>query len=71
MQWKQEKVGQSKEDGKDFRVRLRGCIYFLGGDCIIEEVTFEQRDEELSKELSGEEDRARRKATEWECAWSV
>jgi len=35
-----------------------------GGECIIKEVTFEQIDEELSRVLSGGEDRARNKAME-------
>ena len=59
---------QSKEDGKDFCICLRGCIYFCvfgGRECIIKEVTFEQIDEELSRVLSGGEDRARSKAMEW------
>ena len=58
MQYKQEKVRQSKEDGKDFCICLSGCIYFcvcMGGECIIKEVTFEQIDEELSRALSGGE----------------
>lgn len=42
VQCKQGRAGQSKEGG--FCGCLRGCICFLGGDCIIEEVTFEQRD---------------------------
>lgn len=48
-------------------------MFFLrrGGDCIIEEVTFEQRPKESTRELSGEEDGARRKALERECARSA
>lgn len=44
---------QRKEDEEHSLVWLRGCVCFLGGDCFIEEVTFEQRCGELAKELSG------------------
>lgn len=40
---------------------FEGLNMFFGGvDCIVEKVTFEQRCEESSKELSGEGNRARR-----------
>lgn len=44
-------------------------MLFWGGDCIIEEVTFEQIHEKSTKEFSGEENIARRKAPERGCAW--
>lgn len=56
---------RAEEEGEGhLRVRRRGCICFLG-DCLIEEVPLQQRGGELSKELSGEEDRARRRALGW------
>lgn len=49
-----EKVVRRAESGgwECFHACLRGCLFILGVDCIIEKATFEQRHEESSKELS-------------------